>query len=284
MFLTLLRLRCAKAIALGALLVLATGAWAQTPARLRWSKGQMLTYRVHHETTITAVRDKATQESRTHLDLVKHWKVVSIDANGVATVEMSLSELNYRLQPFTGEPVHYSSTQPDQSTPELSQVMSQYVGKPIAVLRVDGQGRVVEVKESRFGSADSYVSKLPFVVLLPNTALQAGEQWTRPFTITLAPPQGTGEKHEFVQTYTCKDVTPEQATIQVATQLKKVPSSPSECVPLLQYLSTGEVTVDLQAGRMQRVTLQTSKKVDQAYGPDTSSTFQSSYTEEYVAQ
>src|SRR5207244_10606782 len=106
----------------------------------------------------------------------------------------------------SGEVLLFDSNYTDKSTPQLRQQMSRYLGQTLAVLRVDSQGKVLEVKESKFGPPTRFESEPPFVGVLPLEGPTTGQTWERAYQITLAPPLGTGEKFPAVQKYTCRNL------------------------------------------------------------------------------
>src|SRR5437763_2564803 len=87
-----------------ALLSLAPVALAQPPAagppvRFKWQANQTLTYKVSQQTVVreNTPNEKTgkpvTTEARTNLALVRKWAVKSVDAAGVATLEMTITEM-----------------------------------------------------------------------------------------------------------------------------------------------------------------------------------------------
>src|SRR5206468_11858884 len=158
-----------KGITAGVLLLAAAATTpAQTaPGRLHWQAGQVLTYRVEQVTTASDVVGDSRAETKTRLNLIKRWQVISVDAAGAATLQLSLAMLRLETNTPGGETLLFDSASPDKNTPELRQQLSGYVGKALALLRVDNQGRVLEVKESKFGPASRYENELPFVGVLP---------------------------------------------------------------------------------------------------------------------
>src|SRR5581483_4551582 len=138
----------------------AAAAPAQAPAaRFRWQTGQVLTYRVEQNTQAAETVGSDKVETKTKLTLVKRWQVQAVDANGVATLQLSLAALRIETTPPNGE-------------------------APLSVLRIDPRGRVVEVKESKFGPASRYENEPPFVLTLPEGALQPGQKWERAYKMT----------------------------------------------------------------------------------------------------
>ncbi|HZT83014.1 MAG TPA: hypothetical protein VFA26_22480 [Gemmataceae bacterium] len=264
-------------------LAVAAAAPAQAPAaRFRWQTGQVLTYRVEQNTQAAETVGSDKVETKTKLTLVKRWQVQAVDANGVATLQLSLAALRIETTPPNGEALLFDSAAPDRSSPQLREQMGKYVGAPLAVLRIDPRGRVVEVKESKFGPASRYENEPPFVLTLPEGALQPGQKWERAYKMTLDPPQGAGEKYDAVQFYACKSAAASQATVLLATTVKTLPASIADRLPLLQLQPEGEVIFDTHNGRMQSARLSIDKELKGHQGDDSSYHFQSSYVETLV--
>ncbi len=192
--------------AVSVLLIVSGNVSAQAPVRLRWQTGQVLLYKVEQAIAITEIAGEKKVETTIKMNNTKRWQVLSVDANGVATIQHSLVALRQEMIAADGKTLLFDSANPDNSTPELKEELSKFIGPPLAVLRVDALGRVLEVKESKFGPASRYETELPFVGVLPVEALAIGKTWDRSYNLTLDS-QGAGEKYAAVQHYVCKSMT-----------------------------------------------------------------------------
>ena len=255
---------------------------AQTAWRFRWQAGQVLTYRVEQQTRSLEVDGDGKVETRTRLSLVKRWRVLAVDKAGVATLQHSLVSLRLQNTAPSGEVLLFDSTNPDKSDPQLREQMTPYVGVPLSTLSVDARGQLLAVKESKFGPASRYEAELPFLVTLPEKDARPGQSWQRPYTITLEPPQGTGEKYNAVQTYTCKRVEGVGAVLGVQTEMKTQPEALADRTPLLRLQPEGEVVFDLHAGRIHSAVLRVRKELKEHQGAGSSYLFESTYSEQYV--
>ncbi len=261
-----------------------SGAFAQAPAwQFRWQAGQVLTYRVEQQTRAAEVVGNGKTETTTKMSLVKRWQVHDVDAGGVATLRHSLASLRLETTLPSGEKLLFDSANPDKSDPQMREQLSRFVGVPLATLRVDGLGRVVEVKESKFGPASRFEAEPPFVVVLPGAEVKAGQAWQRDYHVTQEPPAGTGEKYPAVQKYDWQRLQVEGATIGVTTELKALPEALADRVPLLQVQPEGEAVFDLVNGRLHSARLRVQKELKGHQGEGSSYRFESTYTEEYVA-
>ena len=265
-------------------LLMASLAQAQAPS-FRWQKGQVLVYRTEHYTVASYVMDENKSEVKTRVQSLRRWQVLDVDAAGVATLQLAITALRYEAVPDGSEPTVYDSAHPEKTQPEKSseQMRKQfsYIGQPLAVLRLDPQGKVLEVKEARsgFASAAKFESDPAFKMVLPAAALTAGQTWERNYQITLEPPQGTGEKFAAVQRYNCKSLADNLATMTMTTEVKNPPAAQDDQVPLWQMQPEGEFVFDLQAGRLQKATLRIDKEAKLANG---GTHFQSVYSEQYA--
>lgn len=265
--------------ALGGVLMMASLAAAEAP-RFRWQTGQVLVYRTEHSTLASYVMGENKSETKTRVQSLKRWQVLGVDEAGVATLQMSLQALYFETTPPSGEPLVFDSAHLDKGTPELRKQYENYIGQPLVVVRIDGQGKVLEVKEARPGySAAKYESDPAFKLLLPTEPLKADLVWEHAYQITLEPPLGTGEKYPAVQRYVCKGIADNLATLSVTTGVQGSPAAQEDQVPLWQMQPEGELVFDMQAGRLQKANLRIDKEAKIEGG---NTRFQSVYSEEYV--
>jgi hypothetical protein len=272
-----------------ALLTFALVAPAQPPAnpappvRFKWQANQTLTYKVSQQ---TVVRETApggrpeklvTTETRTNLALVKKWVVKAVDASGVATLEMTITEMKSEFRRPDG-----TSLIQDSANPEHAKEMAGYLNVPVVTVRVDAQGRLVEVKEAKAGSATRLHAELPFRMTLPDAGPAAGQSWDRAFTIKLDPPLGTGESYEFAQKYTHSATKDGLLVAAVETTLKAPPKAAAERVPLVPMLWTGEVYFNAAAGKYHAARLKVKAELPNHQGEGTKFEYESVYTEDAV--
>lgn len=270
-----------KCLLVFAVTILGTRAFAGG-VQFRWQAGQVLNYKVEQTTAVTDNAEGKKLETSTKLTNVKHWQVLDVDPAGTATLQMSLLSLRIESKTPSGETMVFDSAKPAESTPQMREQLSKYVGQPLVVIRVDARGRMVEVKKCEVGSASRFEAEPPFVLTLPETDLQIGQSWERSYHITLDPPQGTGEKYDALQKYECRSVQDGAATIVLGSMVKNPPASGADQIPLLQMQPAGGAVFNIQAGRMERAYLRIDKEVNGHQGEGSSYKFQSTYSEEYV--
>lgn len=277
-------------LVLSACFVLASAAVAQPPAplpgaapRFKWEAGKVMTYRVVQQTLVreTTLDEKGekpmTGESRTNLTLVRKWTVKDVDKAGVATLEMSISEMKNHIKQSDG-----SETITDSAKPDDARLMAAFLNQPIVTVRMDARGQLIEVKEAKGGAASRLHAELPFRVVLPEAAAPANAAWERPFAIKLDPPHGTGENRDFVQKYTSKGEKDGLFIVGVDTALKTEPKSVAERVPLAPMLWTGDVYFNVAAGKYHAARLRARAELANHQGEGTKFVYESSYAEDCI--
>jgi hypothetical protein len=267
------------------LLTFALVAPSQPPAlpavRFKWEANASHTYKVSQqtivrETTLDPKTEKpVTAEARTDLTLKKRWVVKSVDANGVATLEMMITEMKNVFRRSYG-----TSLERDSANPEHAKEMAAYLNVPVVVVRVDSRGQIVEVKETKAGSASRLHAELPFRMTLPEAAPAIGTSWDRTFTLKLDPPLGTGESYEFLQKFTPAANANGLLSASVETTLKSPPKALAERVPLVPMLWTGNVYFNTRAGTYHAARLKVKAELPNYQGEGTKFEYESAYNED----
>src|SRR5262245_58271115 len=123
---------------------LVQSASAQAPAwRFKWQAGQVLSYRVGDQTRAVEVNGDGTVETRNQVSLVKQWKVIAVDASGVATLQHSVASLRMETIAPSGQVLVFDSDKPAESTPVLREQMAKYMGVPLSTVRLDATGQLI---------------------------------------------------------------------------------------------------------------------------------------------
>jgi Family of unknown function (DUF6263) len=265
-------------IAAFAVLVVLAPAQAQETENFRFKKGQVLDYSVMQTTRAVDANSEGKSELSSRMEHTKRWQVLDVDQAGVATLQLSIVQMKWRQQLPNGESMEFDTGKPDQGSKGLREKMAAYIGKPLAVIRLDQTGRVVEVKSAQ-GPASRFDHELPFTILLPGKPLEVGHKWTRDYQITLDPPLGTGEKYEAQQTYTVKSSGKGQAKITLETTIKNPPPNAGDKIPLLQLQPKGEVTFWSAYGLMWSAVITSGGTIEGHQGEGSKYEFTSEYRE-----
>jgi hypothetical protein len=271
------------ALALGSVALAQPPATAPPVPRFRWEPGKVHTYRVIQHTVVqeTVLDEKTnkpvTGEVRNSLTLVRKWVVKDVDRTGLATLEMSITDLKHETRLSDG-----TSTVIDSANPEDRKKLGPSLERPVLTIRIDEQGKVVEVKEARGSSASRVHAELPFRLVLPDAAPEVNKSWDRPFAIKLDPPLGTGESYEYAQKYTSKGTKDGLLIVGVETKLKAPPKTVGEQIPLVPLLWTGDVYFNTLAGKYHAARLRTKAELPNFQGEGTKYVYESTYAEDAI--
>jgi hypothetical protein len=252
------------------------------PARFKFEKGQVLTYNIVQSTKVVEVIiDEKTnkpveQEHYTKNTVVRRWKTTDVDDKGVATMEMTIVSMKLERKLPDGSTDVFDSSKPDDLNKDE---MAKNIGPVLAIVRVDAMGKVVEVKESKFGSNRLSID-LPFKLVLPEAAPKEGITWERTFAIKLDPPQGTGESYDAVQKFSAKAPVNGFLTVGVATTIKNMPKEAVDQIPLMNMLTEGDIYFHERTGRYQAARLRTKREVVNHQGEGTKYAFETTYAED----
>jgi hypothetical protein len=258
-------------------------ATAQSPApRFLWKADLTLDYKVEQTTTVNDTDKNKTDTFVTKLNLTKRWQVTEMDSAGVATLQLSLLAVRMETRKPNGQTDVFDSQNLDKANADLNKDMLQYIGQPIAVLRFDGLGRLMEVKKSIFGPASRFQSDLPFRIALPLASPTVGQTWDRSYLIKLEPPQGAGETYGAIQKYTCKSITADTLTVGLTTMVKELPDASADRIPLVPFQPEGTITFDVTNGRMKKAELKMDAEFADHRGDGSKYRYNSVYTEELV--
>lgn len=255
--------------------------FAGEPLRFHFRPGESLTYTAKQitsvvETTLEEGTNRSvTAASVTKLTVTRRWDVKTVDPTGVVTVELTVTAMRQQITrpgppDKDGKPTIDSEVL-DSATPEGREQMAAFLGKPIATVVVDPQGRVLDATGP---PAERLRVELPFRLTLPD----AGDRWERTFPLKLP----TGEKADFTQTFAVNGEAAGVATVRVATAPKAAPADPGEWPSLAPVLWEGEVTFDRAAGRYVGAKLTAKKEVTNHQGEGTRFRYESVYVEEAV--
>jgi hypothetical protein len=253
------------------------------PVRFKWQANQTLTYKVQHQTAVreTLLDEKTekpvTSEARTNLTLVKKWTVKGVDANGVGTLEMTITEMKNEFRRADG-----STLVRDSANPEDAKEMAGFLNVAVVTVKVDSQGKLLEVKEAKAGSAARLHAELPFRLTLPDAGPTVGQKWDRTFALKLDPPQGTGESYDFVQQYTGSAIKDGLLVVDVATTIKAPPKTLSERMPLVPMLWEGQVYFNVAAGKYHAARLKVKAVLPNHQGEGTKFEYESVYNEDLI--
>ena len=259
-----------------------THAFAQIPGEMRFQKGQKFRFQVDHITEVTDSQGETKTTVKNTVLVTKLLEILSVDeSTRSATITLKLEKLKMETVRPNGQILAFDSAAKNKDDGPLGKSLAPLIGKEIARLKVDNQGRVLEVRSEQT-PAGRYEVEPVFLVVFPGKTLQVNETWQRAYNATLDPPSGTGEKVPMVQTYKIQAIDGPKATIQLETAWKTEPKTANDQMPLLQYLPQGTVVVETASGLPLEATLKIDREIKDSNGAGSSYKFTSTYVERRV--
>jgi len=258
----------------------ASGASGVEVPRFRWTAGQTLTYQLRQRTTVEETfgneQQKQTRRTTSDLQLTREWTVQTVDAMGVATVQMRILALRSEIRRGEEEPLIRDSAQPDHA-----KEMAAFLNKGLLTLRMDGRGRLIAVTEARSGSAQRLEVELPFRLILPDKGWEVGQTWQRQARVKVDPPLGVGDRYTLEQKYTLLRRQGDLWTVGLSTRWTEDPPL-AEQAAVLPFLWEGELYFDVAAGQYQGARLRIDREIRDHLGPGSRYAYQSSYEEQLL--
>lgn len=252
---------------------------AQFAGEMRFTKGQKLRFQVDHRTEVTDTQGESKTTVKNTVLVTKCLEIVEVDVSSKeALVALRLEKLKMETVRPNGQILGFDSEDEKTKDSPLAKSLAPLVGTEIARLKVDKQGRVLEVRSEQL-PAGRYEVEPVFLVVLPGRALNKGDSWQRAYNATLDPPAGTGEKVPMIQSYVVQNVDGGKATIRMETAWKNEPKTANDQMPLLQYLPQGSVFVDVATGLPLEANLNVDREIKDSNGAGSTYTFKSVYRE-----
>ncbi len=252
--------------------------------KFHWQPGLTLSYKVAQATKAIEVTGNGSSETKTKLNLIKQWRSPGcgrcrnrhFDSYGYLHAHGDIATL--------GRNTHLRFGRPHGWRCRVASSDGQICRSNDCRSALDDRGKVVEVKESKFGPPSRFDAELPFQMVLPGEPAREGVAWNRTYSLKLDPPHGAGETYECVQAFRCKQVTPTSVLVSCQTTIPKLPENAQDQVPLLQNQTQGEVVFDVENGRLDAAVIQVNKELKDHQGKDSSYKFQSVYRESYLGK
>lgn len=220
--------------------------------RYKFHPGETVRWEVEHRAEINTTVQGSTQTAETLSRSVKAWKVLSVDKDGQVEFEHAVEKVDMRQKLSGRQEVHYNS-ETDSSPPGGYEHIAAAVNVPLSRLKLDARGQIVSrevlYKEQR-------VNEGQVTLPLPEQAIAIGEKWSYEYEKKVPLPENAGLKSvKLLRQYRLEKVEENIATIRITTAILTPGISPTIEAQLIEEISDGSVTIDVEAGRIR--TLQT---------------------------
>ena len=283
-------------------LVVGSVSFAQTDPQFvwKWEQGDQYSVNLEQETIVLTTVDKRERQVDNITQLDFHWEVTDVGDDGTATIKQSIKRIRIKTGPpgvaakttvdfdtdIKKTATGLSRTLRKQALPlidvEFTSTISQlgevtsvtYSDETMELLRALPASTQIRKVFTKEGLQDLYGSAM---IVLPASALDAGESWTVKKTVkhpttmfnrssnyTFAGIEGTKANFELTTEVTeaaqANGAESNQDSTVVATD-----ASPSLSIKLANYVGDGEFTFDTQAGHLLESEIQSELETKASY-------------------
>ena len=211
--------------------------------RYRFKKGEELRWNVLHTLKMKNIIGGMEENIETWSRSVKIWKTLDVDAEGMATFEYRVEDID-SLRAQTGrDDVVYNSRRDTTIPPEFSNLAGK-IGVPLAQISIDPKGKTTKRPLLEYHSA---LSENRIVIPLPDEPVEIGLSWSEPRQIDLPQPNQMVKKIQIRNNFSLENIHSGLAAIKFDTIIF-TPLSPKEETQLFDTFAVGTMKLDLDTG------------------------------------
>jgi len=215
--------------------------------RYRFKKGEELRWNVLHTLDMRNIIGGMEENIETRTRSVKIWKTLDVDAEGVATFEYRVEDIDTHRAQTGHHDVTYNSRR-DAVIPPGFANLEDKIGVPLAQIRIAPQGKTTKRPLREYHDA---LSENRIVIPLPDEPVEIGSSWSELNQIDLPQPNQTVRKIRIQHEFSLESVHSGLATIKFAS-IPLNPLSPTEETQLFDCFTVGTMQLDLDAGHFIR--------------------------------
>ena len=229
-------------------------------------------HRARTETTISGT----TQSTDTATDSRKRWRVVSVDAEGRATIEHSVDHVTMTSRTSDRGEVRWSSDGGDPPPPGYESVRES-LGVPLSRVVIDRAGRVISRIDLQ--PTPPSASGDLMVVPLPDGEVEIGAEWSVPQEVVVEVPGGPRRAVRTRLRYRLESVRDNVALISIDTTVLTPIDDPRLESRLLERIWNGDIEFDIPSGRVIRRSTGIDRRVVGFSGQESSVRYRSTLEE-----
>ncbi|MCL2005197.1 MAG: hypothetical protein FWG73_03435 [Planctomycetaceae bacterium] len=215
----------------------------QTLLRYQFKKGEELHWNVQHTLKMRNIIGGMEENIETRSRAVKIWKTLDVDANGAATFEYRVEDIDMHQAQTGHDDILYNSCRDKQIPAEFSNLQGK-IGVPLAHIKIEPQGQTTRKPIREYAGS---ISENRIVIPLPDEPVGTGSRWSEPNQIELPQSNRTVKKIRARDEFALESIHSGLATIRFST-LIFTPLTPQEESQLLDHFMQGTMELDLQAG------------------------------------
>lgn len=235
---------------------------AESPQLLRYKfrPNEIVRFEVEHKVTIDMKKGEAEETARHATVENKHFRVVSVDANGAAIIEPVIDRVRMTAR-FGGHPeITWDSNSDKQPPPPLKGVGAT-IGRATARMKFSCRGELISsvpVLPARLqarvaagtgpATPENDASK-NFLVVFPEQPVGVGDEWSdTDLEVSLKVTPSLSRKFRILRRYRLESLEDGRATISLRSAPLQPVSEPQLRAQLIQRLPAGTIVFDLERG------------------------------------
>jgi hypothetical protein len=215
--------------------------------RYRFKKDEELRWNVLHTLNMRNIIGGIEENIETRSRSAKIWRTLDVDANGAATFEYRVDDIDIH-QAQTGHDDAVFNSRRDTMIPPTFMNLDGQIGVPLAHIRVESQGQTTRRPLREYGGS---LSENRIVIPLPDKPIEIGTSWIEPAQIDLPQPNGTIRRIRIRNEFALESIHSGLATIRF-TSFAITPLTPKDETQLFENFSVGTMELDLDAGHFIR--------------------------------
>jgi light-regulated signal transduction histidine kinase (bacteriophytochrome) len=230
--------------------------------RYQFTPGEFVRYEVVDQASVTTRKNDAKETVRNQSQVWRHYRVVSVNEAGQATLELMIDRVRMIAQFEDAPPTVFDSADPNLQPKKFSSVL-QSVNRPMSRIVVDAQGDLLSAHSLLQGKTDQTDPAINFLVVFPEQAQSLGATWKQTLEVEVPVTDTLKEKVKLIRNYTLKSVEDDIATIHLATILASQIRDPAVRTRLMQQTPSGTIQFDMKT---QQLIFRETKVDDQIIG------------------
>lgn len=242
--------------------------------RYKFQEGETILWSTEHAFSADVKKGKEQSHSTARSRCVMQWRVTDVDSLEQATVVLTLRTAIMWKQEDGTDPIQYDSTKSRGNAPDEYKSTDEWIDIPIATYTLDKRGRIVDRKETyrelKFGMGH-------VTVPIPDQPIRVGSTWHSPDTIQVRMPENYVKQIKLRLEYRLQKVEDGIAYISIDSQVLTPINDERVRTQLLQQLSKGVITFDMNRGQMLEKRLDWDEKSIGYAGPDSSLVYLAKY-------
>ena len=215
--------------------------------RYRFKKGEELRWNVRQTLKMKNIIGGMEENIETSSLAVKIWKTLDVDAQGAATFEYRVEDVDMRHAQTGRDDAVYNSRRDKTIPPDFTNLEGK-IGIPLAHIKIDIQGQTTKKPLREY---DGSVSENRIVIPLPGEAVSIGSSWTEQKQVEFPQPDRTVKKIKIMQEYSLETIHSGLATIKFSS-FPFTPLTAKEEAQHFEHFASGTMELDLEAGHFIR--------------------------------